>query len=551
MDEDRRSRAIRRNIDLARRYVQAGSGPETIGVVAGSEAAQSYWEARLAARGFGARQALSFHEDRPVNQAFGVLLLWRRLRERLSRAEGALVAFVFGDGTRASPWTETELGQKAAIATFVADRTLAAPRYLSVVELALRHFAPIERYLHRSGFDGLVVKWGDEIQIPTLDLSGSDPRLRDADVVRFVSERAMTSDEAEHKDWMGIGPDRAVTEFIPRRPLKRMAELADRRVIRRRGGELWGGVNLGSIAISRRFLDALVAEFDAELDDRFAARAVRPDLDPQFFTALTIARIGDARERDRAWNRAREESAAVARLHRDSPDLFSRVRRVVERFEAEIARPLQIAAVDLGEPYWGDVGQHSKIREFFMTLRERSTAGTIARALAGISNERDEWGNVIAGSSTISPDISVRDSVLLDVQLLGSGKIENSVLIGTKAGDVASSEAFDVLSIAASLTLSRGSGTYRVLAEDDCRLAAGERWTTLVTDERLTQLRVDESTDLGWDAADYRRPVLSNSMSFRDAHRTAGKQDPKVVRTRRQAIERDVWRRIRRRGGFA
>ena len=64
-----------------------------------------------------------------------------------------------------------------------------------MVELAMMYFIPVQQYLKRSGFEGLVVKWGDEVQIPTLDISGSDSLFKEADVVRFVSMRKMNDDE--------------------------------------------------------------------------------------------------------------------------------------------------------------------------------------------------------------------------------------------------------------------------------------------------------------------------------------------------------------------
>lgn len=251
--------AIRKNVALARRLFDEGRTPEIIGTVSGSDHARDFWQAKLdlARDTFKARAAISLHEDLPTNQAFGILLLWQRIKPHLRAGEGALVAFVFGEGTRATPFTETDNAQKPAISTFVPVRSAGTVRYLSMVELALRYFVPVEEYLRRSGFEGLVIKWGDEVQIPTLDLSGRNPLLEGADVVRFVSMRSMNEIDAANKDWVGVDGEGRVTLFIPRRPLREMEALADRGLLRREGGRLVGGVNLGSVALSRVFLDAL------------------------------------------------------------------------------------------------------------------------------------------------------------------------------------------------------------------------------------------------------------------------------------------------------
>ncbi|NJK89539.1 MAG: hypothetical protein HC923_09150 [Myxococcales bacterium] len=276
--EHRFARAVLSNSALAQQIAESKRGPKVIGVVSGNEASRRFWQRQLEAvrEDLGARAALSMVEDRPVNQAFGLLLLWQRLAPALQLGEGALFAFVFGEGTRATPFTETHNGQKPAIASFARD----GDRLQSMVELALRQFISVEAHLRESGFDGLVVKWGDEVQIAAADLSTPNPRFASADVVRFVSMQAMTDDSARNKDWVGVDAEGNITAFIPRRPLAEMEPLVERGLLRRVNHEIHGGVNLGSIAVSRALLDVLVSEFRAELEDTNADRSRRPDLDP-------------------------------------------------------------------------------------------------------------------------------------------------------------------------------------------------------------------------------------------------------------------------------
>ena len=526
--------SIRRNLAWGDRLLASGAGPSVIATVSGSTTSTAFWQRELghAQAAFGARVVRSLHEDLPVNQAFGLLLLWHRLRDEIAAGEGALCACVFGEGTRATPFTEAECGQKPAIRSFVAEGHGPDRRYLSTVELAMRTFAPVEAYLRRSGFNGIVVKWGDEVQIPTLDLSGQDPSLAQADVVRFVSMRKMTADDAANKDWVGVDAQGRVTAFIARRPLHAMERLADQGLLLRRGGALIGGVNLGSIALSRPLLDALYHEFHADVHDASADRRSRPDLDPQLFTALVVAAEPDPETRNRAWAQALGSSPAIRHLQRNLPDVLLRLRRALDRFKHHTGRPVSLRAVDFGTPYWGDIGQHRQMYAWYSSLRRDTPQGAVARLLAGLPEVADADGNRLGGSNHLGPHVRVRNSVLIDVSI-DSGDIVDSVLIGTRAGHVRAVEAFDVLSAAPHLDLAARAGTYRVVTNRAERVEEGHRRTVVFFPEGPVRLDVHEATDLRDRPATYEVPVLDNAMSFQEAHQRILKADPEAVASRR------------------
>lgn len=529
-------RAIERNIEAAEEIAQPGRAPAVVGIVSGSREAQAFWQAELdaAREALGVPGVLSFHEDLPVNQAFGLLLMWKRMRSRLTSGEGALMAFVFGEGTRASPFTEAEMGQKPALLTGGRSST---GRPLSIAELALRAFLPVEAHLRRSGFDGVVVKWGDEILIPTFDLARTSPALAGADVVRFVSVIPIDTDNAANKDWVGIDQAGQVTAFIPRRPLAEMEALAEQGWVQRRGDRLYGGVNLGSIGLSRVFLDALLEEFETEVMDPSADRKQRPDLDPQFFTALTIAHRPSPEMREEAWARALSESAAMRRLEANLPHLLERLVGVLERFELRHGRRVRMMAMDFRDQYWGDIGQHRKIHEFYLALRDPGAAGRIARALVGLQGELDVRGNLLIGDVHLGVEVEVYGSVLVNVRV-GSGRIEDSVLIGTRAEHAETRDAFDIESTVPELILPSRAGSYRVLERQALSLSPGERATTMVLPETEVLLRVSEDADLRNKPDTYQRPVHGNAMSFEEAHARAVASDPAAMRVRRAKLRR-------------
>ncbi len=533
--------AILNNIATAAELFASGTPPALLGTVCGSEPAQRFWRHHLERMQpeLRARTVRSLHEDLPVNQAFGLLLMWQRIRDELSPGAGALLAFVFGEGSRATPLTECEGGQKPAMHSFVVQGEGSERRSLSIVELALRTFAPVEAYLRRSGFDGVVVKWGDEIQIPTLPLHGSSRHFEGADVVRFVSISEMNENLSANKDWVGVDASGRVTAFIPRRPLGEMERLADRGLIQRRDGRLYGGINLGSIALSRVFLDALLDEFSAEVNDPSADRKRRPDLDPQLFTALTIAAVDDVAQRNTAWTQSVQESSAMAKLDGDMPGILDRLRRVLDHFECQHGRPIKMVAMDFGEQYWGDIGQHRAMFDLYTSLLSSEPRGRITRALAGLDDEVDERGNRIAGSSEVGPNAQVARSVLIDAQI-HEGHIEDSVLIGTRCFRLDARDAFDVQSTVGELELSPRAGTYRLVDPGSIALRSGERMTTVVLEEGHYHLRVHEDDNLRDRENTYEVPIHGNSVAFAEAHRWALASNPERCEARRRALEEDA-----------
>ncbi len=538
-DETRFCDAVLHNVALGQRLFEGAPGVRPaalLGVVCGSAAAQRFWQGQLDAirPDFGASTALAFHEDLPVNQAFGLLLLWARAKPHFTPGAGALVAFVFGSGTRATPITEAECGQKPAIDSFA--RVGRTRRRASLVELALRTFAPVEAYLRRSGFEGMVVKWGDEVQIPTLDLAGVDPKLAGADIVRFVSMQVLTEDSAANKDWIGVAEDGRITAFIPRRPLSEMAALADAGLMQRRRDALVGGVNLGSIAISAVFADALLEAFDDDVHDATANRNDRPDLDPQLFTAITIAAL-PAADRDAAWRSAQRSVPAMAQLAARMPDVLDRLVQVLKAFEAKHGRPVKLIAMDFGDQYWGDIGQHRSMAAFFGALKADTASGTVARALADVPELPDAQGNRIVGHTQIGAKVTVRDSVLVDARV-EEGRIHDCVLIGTQVGTISATSAFDVGSTVPSLSLGHQAGGYKIVHTGSVDVAPGERCTSVFLPTGPLLMRVHESTDLRDKPNTYDVPLSPNGLSFKDAHAQAMGGDPDMLmKARAQARE--------------
>jgi hypothetical protein len=346
---------------------------------------------------------------------------------------------------------------------------------------------------------------------------------------------------------VGVGPDGLVTAFIPRRPLGEMMALAEQGLLQQREGVLYGGVNLGSIAVSAILLDALLDEFSLEVNDPSADRKQRPDLDPQFFTALTIACIDDPVERQQAHMKSVKEVRAMAELKERQPHLLARLRGVIEHFRAKHGRKPKLVAMDFGEPFWGDIGQHKDLYSFYMALNEDGLHGEISRALAGVSEERDAANNYISSDCELGEDLVVENSVLIDCKIQ-AGEIRDCVLVGTRAGHVSADQAFDVCSVAWSLTLEARAGSYRVVSSEPVLVQAGERLTTLfLPGSEPVAVRVHEDMDLRDTARNYDVAVLDNPISFAEAHARMSRVSLIELGERRAAKQRDVLRMLTRR----
>lgn len=297
-------------------------------------------------------------------------------------------------------------------------------------------------------------------------------------------------------------------------------------------------MNLGSIAISAAFADVLLETFHGEIHDEEAHRADRPDLDPQLFTALTIAALPQP-QRAAAWQAARDDAPAMAELAERMPTVLDRLVGALQSFERRHGRPVKLMAMDFGDQYWGDIGQHRSMASFFGALRDDTPGGSVARALAEVPELPDAQGNRIVGDTRLGPGVTVTGSVLIDARI-HSGEIRDSVLLGTRAGTVTANGAFDIGSTVPSLTLGLGSGGYKIVTPGPVAVGEGERCTSVFLPEGALLMRVHESTDLRDKPATYDVPLPPNPISFADAHAKAMIGDPSTLRQARVRAQRLV-----------
>ena len=543
------------NIELAKTGIERSKGVKTVVLVTGSREDQKRWRRRLNRTApfifnrDNSTFVLSLREqidDKTGEGNFlGTLLAYSGLKQEARRSKikyresVSLMGMLFGRGERMSPFTQIEGDCKPAIASTAANIVIDGERTpISEVEEALMFFAPVAVYLENSGFRGVLNKWGDETQIPSIDLgkpAGENRSFSAYDIIKFISVKEVSRELAVEKDWVVYNEDREVTAQLPRNKMDILvSQLREHGIRPDRDGKYHAGVSLGPVAVSYQVLDIAEQVFR----EHVRRKGVCLDFDP--YVLMAFAMRGDTA----GWNAVLEKDQALRALAGPRgavPDLFDKVNKVRGIFRDRYGRELNLKILDLGEDiFWTDVGRHDAMRKKYSALNGKGAEGVIAARLENIPAARDEKGNIIV-NSTVNHDVDVRDSILINSTVTGKGRIRGSVVKDSVFGDVEMTEAFAVQSFRTGKTvLGKNSGIYRSLGSTLDILTLGEnmRHGTLLTAAGPIDMTVAESTDLRDKERTYDVPVSGNKMSFRAAYdEMFGVSMEELKKRREQAIE--------------
>lgn len=512
-------------------------------VVSGSEGDQRFWRSHVGAvapdvfRADGSTTVVSVREHTPKGNFLGTLNAWREVRQAQSaqHAESfelpsvGLMSMVFGKGKRLSPFTQALGNCKAALPT--PARSAASGDYLRGGDLSSLYAGTWLDTIGRAGFQGLVVKWGDEVLIPGLRWDVPSGAYADVDAIRFVWRTEPDEVLAREKEWIVVDDSTGlmVTEYSRQ-------DLGSIRQRQRQigSGSLAMGVNLGSFAISYSLLDAALDVFGADvLNDSRAA-----DWDPYGWLALSCPT-------EEAWRaeiaeEARAGRTALARLLERFPDFYEKMYAVRERLEARKQRPLRIAVLDFGACFWVDMGLHQTLRGALDRLTEPSLAGQVGREIFGIAQEPDEHGNIVI-DSTIAPGAEVRDSVIVDSVIADpTSVIRRGVVVGGRHRRVQMAEGGAALFCASDELHFDGPSSVALRSvSPTIHLPAGGRHTTLQLPDGPVPLRGSESVT-NYDGPDYTTPILGNALSFGEASARMDEVGPEACDRR----WREQWERF-------
>ncbi|MFH1664518.1 MAG: hypothetical protein ABIA77_00005, partial [Candidatus Omnitrophota bacterium] len=546
--------AVLANIAEARRLSEVSDSARIAAVVSSSGEDRVSWQERLdmiSPRIFNSDSSslvLSLEErigkKTREGNFLGTLLAYERIKEAAAlksipyRDHVSLVGMMFGRGERMSPVTQAKACRKPAIEVAPANTGPGAYKAaLTSIEEALFYFTPVVRYLEKRGFRGVLNKWGDETEIAAVDLARSpdgkgrgEKSLREYDIIKFVSALEITPELAGQKDWVVFDENGNMIDQLPRGDadelIGKLKEIGTGPCVCGKGR--YAGISLGPVAVSYEVLDIALDVFGKDVEKE----GVYFDFDPYLMMAL-------ARDENDAalWRRAAGGDPGLKALETMVPDFFEKAQNVKRIFREKHGRPLNLKVLDLGPGvYWADIGQHKAMREKFLSLNDTGARGIIARTVAGLPEDRDKGGNIIV-NSRIGPHVEVVDSVIVNSDLSGKGKVEKSVILDSEFRDIEMSGAFAVRSIRTGRTaLKDKSGLYESLGAEDLALEEGMRHVSVLTEKGKADMTVSEDTDLRDKDRNYNVPVLGNSMSFLEAYNVMLGASMKELERRRAEV---------------
>jgi hypothetical protein len=297
-------------------------------------------------------------------------------------------------------------------------RSIDRSTYLTTADIASFTSGLWLNHLEANGFRGIIVKWGDEAILPGTVWSVDTDRYHDVDGVRFVWQTEPTDDLAREKEWVEFETQsRRMTFQYTRQELGSL-----RHRLAERGRERSIGVNLGSLGISYRLMEAAEAVFQADIADE----QKWVDWDPYTWIALACRD-----ESEWAAEAAREERlgrTGMRDLGHRMPDFLQKIQQVKETFRLRHGRLPVIGVLDFGEPFWMDWGLHLSLRRSLEALTADSEWGVTLRELFGLPQGRDDRGNILVRSN-LSPRADVRHSLLVDTVITGDDTLIHGGLV--------------------------------------------------------------------------------------------------------------------------
>jgi hypothetical protein len=522
------------NIREYRNIRQQNRGPAVVNIVSGSPADQAYWQDRLEQtrrdvfRSDGETLVLSSLEQTRKGNFLGSINAWQALQRALegrSRPPLILTNMVFGLGKRLSPFTQALTNRKPAFPTPM--RSSSGEIYLSTVDAASISATIWLNHLQNHGFKGIVVKWGDEAVIPGKIWQAGASDFENVDGIRFIWQTDLTDDLAREKEWVEFDAQSYEMTYQFTRQIR---EGLQKRLSARGSGRLIG-VNLGSLAISYRLMEAAEQVFQADV----LAEGKWVDWDP--YTWIAFACQSEADWKDEAAFEERIGKTGIGELEKRLPDFYPKIQRVKEIFRDRYGRFPFIKVLDFGQPYWMDWGLHLSLRRSLESLTDDSELGITTRELFQLPNEQDRNGNIILRSK-IPPGADIRNSLLVDTVITQPETvIHHGVVVAGRHRRLEMPYGGCALFCAADLMQFRGPHAIAFKSiGDEFVLEEGDRTTCLYFTDLGVEMRTNESL-LNYEGENYSLPVMGNPFSFEEATRRMFMEDTRLVEKR----WRDRW----------
>jgi hypothetical protein len=505
------------NLLLNRQAVEDSAGPGLVAIVSGTQADQRYWEGRFKLthsevfRRDGSTHIESIHEVVPRGNFLGTLCVWNEFTSPGGPLAGGtvnpgvLISMLFGKGTRLSPFTQALGNCKPRFPTPYRFKDL----YLNIGESSTLYSSLLVRHLQERGFNGAVVKWGDEIMLPGADWSADTTDFSQVDAVRFAWFTQPTPDLAREKEWVlaDTQDDRMLFQLV-RQPQDALLARANSK---QGGRDCRLGVNLGSLAASTPLLDLARQAFSADLKDP----RKRVDWDPYVWLALACST-----ETEWLDEVAYEQAIGIHgmdQLQERIPDFYPRLAGVRDQLEKRNHRPFMVKVLDFGDVFWTDFGQHLALRQNLTPLLAEDERGRLTRSLFILPQACDERGNRLV-NSRIPDEADIRDSLIVDAEIRSPETvIHGGIVIGGQYGRINMPQGgIAMFCTTGELTFDGPNAIAFQSILPELHLPEGGRHATVITSQGPLQLYTNEAI-IDYKGASYLQPLPGNPVSFDEA----------------------------------
>jgi hypothetical protein len=211
------------------------------------------------------------------------------------------------------------------------------------------------------------------------------------------------------------------------------------------------------------------------------------------------------------------------------PDFYDKIQSVRARLEDRLSRPMSIAVLDFGRPFWMDWGLHISLRKTLESLTTDSDEGMATRELFGIPHERDRHHNIILQSS-VPAAADIRNSVIVDTVITDPQTIiRGGVVVGGRhrlLNMPYGGTALFSVAHAASFTGPHGVA-FRSVATS-MQVPEGGRHTTVFLSDGPHQMVSNEAI-VDYEGDNYCKPILENTLSFEEVASLVSKQDVQAL----------------------
>jgi hypothetical protein len=507
-------------------------------VCCGKPTEAKYWQQRLS-KGKGSilsasTLVLAVHEDWPggAGNALGTLYAYQNA-SKLAKEEfnydideklksGSISAALYhtaGKGTRMAPLPGAENNNKPGVKLPASINLEGKQVPITILEGVVKQTGCYAK--SRKG--RLSVFWGDQIFIPTVDVSYT-PEYH-ADILCSLGPMM------DEKEWADKGMDKygliALTESGKAAQVEKVTHSQAMDLLSHLDTIKSVGASLGSFSISSNMLFAFLIEFANDLSNKTG----KLDSDPHLWMPLTLAR-----ESYIGVMGGKGVSVDVAGAH------YDRMQNMMSLFHSneENSKLGVFGPVDVGQgPCWWDYGQLPYYNKTLHLITENNNneEANFMRSFFNVSNTNRKSDSIINDSDNLIIDNS---SVISSCEINGNGNIKNSVLVNVHCHDIDVDNCILMNITANKITCKNNSICYNIATTDNINANEYEVFTGVTNNyskQTIIRSRMDIDGGKSWDVK-----VEGNEYTFGEVHGNLNSTaDPSELEIINSKIHNEAW----------